>query len=154
LSCSSIRCWVCIDLLIHFKPLSARLRHVWGKLLFPCRCPNSLDVQSFNSKGDSSIHGLLGSYTILVLLYFFKYSKIWNSWYRCPSLGNAKWDDSREHSRQMSTHPSLTSTVTCLSETCSMQHQQAAVLGICSVLDDDRIGVSAIFCRFQSTSSL
>ena len=39
-------------------------------------CPNSLDVQSLDSNEDSSTTGSLGSKTISVLWYFFKYANI------------------------------------------------------------------------------
>jgi hypothetical protein len=79
-----------------------------GSSSFPWMCPNSLCVQSFCSKADSSITRLLGSHTISAVWCFFKHAKTWNSWHKCPSLGRARWENNMEHSKQTSIRPSST----------------------------------------------
>ena len=73
-----------------------------GSSSFPSTCLNLLVVQSFLSKSEWIISGLLGSYTSSVLWYHFRCAKIWISCWRCPSCGKAMWDDNSKHSKHTS----------------------------------------------------
>ena len=120
--------WSASTLALIVNPTPRGSGMLGGSSSRPSMCPNSLAVQSRHWNWSMSTTGLLGSYTNLLLWYFFRYANVWNTCCICPSLGGARCDDSMEISKQISTLPSSTIQLNTRSVTGSTRHPLHQVL--------------------------
>ena len=93
--------WLASDFALIINPSPRGWGILGGNSSVPCRLKNSLEVQFFSSKSDSSTHGLLGSKTSLVLWYFFEYANMISTLLRCTSLGRDSCDYSIDNYREI-----------------------------------------------------
>jgi hypothetical protein len=145
-SCDSVGCVVRINFCINHKPFSARIRHVWGKLLLPLLQMSKLTscpvLQFKSGLVENWVTRIMHHLSLVVLLQACKDLK----WLmpRCPSLGNNSGRTAQSIPGRRPHVQVRRSIGACQSKTCSTQHQSAAVLGTRRVPDGTMSGVATL----------